>query len=215
MARNSFVMYTDYYEHLEDLTDDEVGQLTRHIFQYAMGNEVNIENRVVKMTFSFIRQQMDRDKEKYESTCQKRAEAGALGGRPKKANGLEEKPKKANGFSEKQKNPVNENDNENENDNDLRKEKVKRKLFQKPSLENVIGYCQEMGITNIDAQKFIDYYESNGWKVGKNPMKDWKATVRNWARQDYGKAEKANTKIHDYSEREYDFDNLLKDVVNK
>lgn len=215
MVRNSFVLYTDYYEHLEDLTDEEIGQLTRHIFQYAMGNEVAIDNRVVKMTFSFIRQQMDKDAEKYETTCQKRAEAGALGGRPKKANGFDEKAKKANGFSEKQKNPVYENDNENDSDNEINKEKVKRKLFQKPSLENVIGYCQEQGITNIDAQKFIDYYESNGWKVGKNPMKDWKATVRNWSRQENNKSEKTNSKIHDFDERAYDYEDLMRDIVNK
>ena len=37
----------------------------------------------------------------------------------------------------------------------------------------------------IEAARFYDHYESNGWKVGKNPMKDWKATIRNWERNDY------------------------------
>ena len=46
-------------------------------------------------------------------------------------------------------------------------------------------YCEERN-NNVDAEYFIDHYESNGWKVGKNPMKDWKATVRNWERSKIG-----------------------------
>ena len=55
------------------------------------------------------------------------------------------------------------------------------KRFKKPTLEEIKQYCDEKHCA-IDTQRFYDYYESNGWKVGKNPMKDWKATVRNWAR---------------------------------
>ena len=50
-----------------------------------------------------------------------------------------------------------------------------------PSLQDVIMYCQER-TNGVDANKWFDYYTSNGWKVGKNPMKDWKACVRNWER---------------------------------
>lgn len=45
------------------------------------------------------------------------------------------------------------------------------------------GYCQEKGYA-MDAERFVDFYSSKGWMVGKNKMKDWKAAVRNWARQD-------------------------------
>lgn len=51
--------------------------------------------------------------------------------------------------------------------------------FVKPTLEEVAAYCRERGNT-IDPQTFIDHYTSNGWKVGSNPMKDWKAAVRTW-----------------------------------
>ena len=53
--------------------------------------------------------------------------------------------------------------------------------FVKPSVEDVIQYANEHGY-EIDAQHFVDYYESKGWVVGKAPMKDWKAAVRNWTR---------------------------------
>lgn len=53
--------------------------------------------------------------------------------------------------------------------------------FTKPSVEEVKAYCIERG-NNVDAQKWYDYYTANGWKVGRNPMKDWKAAVRTWER---------------------------------
>lgn len=58
----------------------------------------------------------------------------------------------------------------------------KKKNFTPPTTEEVENYCQENNY-NIDAQRFVDFYESKGWMVGKNKMKDWKAAVRNWVRR--------------------------------
>lgn len=57
----------------------------------------------------------------------------------------------------------------------------KAQRFVPPTRDEITSYCTEKGI-HIDVDRFIDYYTANGWKVGRNPMKDWKATVRNWAR---------------------------------
>ena len=54
--------------------------------------------------------------------------------------------------------------------------------FKKPTLEEVKVYCQEKKYT-FNAEAFIDYYESNGWKVGKTPMKSWKAACSTWQRR--------------------------------
>ena len=62
----------------------------------------------------------------------------------------------------------------------------KRKRFVKPTVEEVRQYCIERN-NNVNAEQFFDYYESNGWKVGKNAMKDWKACVRTWERNGYDK----------------------------
>lgn len=62
-----------------------------------------------------------------------------------------------------------------------RKEKKKQEYNTIPSLQEVIDYCNERK-NNVDANKWFDYYTSNGWKVGKNHMKDWKAAVRTWER---------------------------------
>ena len=64
-------------------------------------------------------------------------------------------------------------------DKDKVKDKVKDKRFVKPKVVDIAEYCLERK-NYIDAQKFYDYYSSNGWRVGKNAMKDWKAAVRTW-----------------------------------
>lgn len=56
-------------------------------------------------------------------------------------------------------------------------------LLRKPTVEEIVAYCQERGNT-VDAQLFFDFYESKGWKVGRTPMKDWKATVRTWEKRE-------------------------------
>lgn len=56
-------------------------------------------------------------------------------------------------------------------------------LFVPPTVDDVIAYCQERN-NGVDAVRFVSYYESVGWKVGKNKMKDWKAAVRTWERKD-------------------------------
>lgn len=59
----------------------------------------------------------------------------------------------------------------------------KTKRFTPPSLEEVKEYVNQNNF-GIDPEQFIDYYTANGWMAGKNKMKDWKATVRNWARKE-------------------------------
>jgi DNA-binding transcriptional MerR regulator len=58
-------------------------------------------------------------------------------------------------------------------------DKKERMIFIVPTLQEVSAYCQERN-NNVDSQKFFDFYESKGWMVGKNKMKDWKAAVRTW-----------------------------------
>ena len=68
-------------------------------------------------------------------------------------------------------------------DNKDNKNNKKEKRLIKPSVEEVKAYCQERN-NGVDAQKFIDFYESKGWMIGKNHMKDWKAAVRTWEQRD-------------------------------
>ena len=72
---------------------------------------------------------------------------------------------------------------------------TKRKRFEKPTLSEIKEYCIERN-NNVDAQHFYDYYESNGWKVGKNAMKNWQAAVRTWEKNSYTNTTKQTKKTN-------------------
>lgn len=62
---------------------------------------------------------------------------------------------------------------------EIQPEKPKRKNFVKPTIEEISTYCQAKKY-NVNAQQFFNYYESNGWKIGRNAMKSWQAALQNW-----------------------------------
>ena len=64
--------------------------------------------------------------------------------------------------------------------------------FAPPTLEEVQDYCKERG-NKVDASRFIDFYESKGWMIGKNHMKDWRAAVRTWEKGEVKQARRRNT----------------------
>ena len=73
--------------------------------------------------------------------------------------------------------------------NNTPKKPEKKERFKAPTFEEVQEYCRERK-NNIDAQHFIDYYSARGWMLGKNKIKDWRACVRTWERNDNFKAQK-------------------------
>jgi len=82
-------------------------------------------------------------------------------------------------------------------------DKPKCKRFVPPSLDEVKNYCSEKGY-NIDPEQFIDFYSSNGWKVGKNQMKDWKAAVRTWNKRQSTEGKKTGSAYIDAINHRYD-----------
>lgn len=72
---------------------------------------------------------------------------------------------------------------------------TKRKRFEKPTISDIKQYCIERN-NNVNAEQFYDYYESNGWKVGKNSMKNWQAAVRTWEKNSYTNTTKQTKKTN-------------------
>ena len=91
------------------------------------------------------------------------------------------------------------------------------RAFQKPSLEEVKAYCLERN-NSVDPEAFISFYDSKGWMIGKNKMKDWKAAVRTWerSRKDSGQTKTApkKNKFDNFEQRKYDYDALLKEMTD-
>ena len=93
------------------------------------------------------------------------------------------------GIGENTNTPIGENteDNNTGKSNTSNKTKdigEKRKRFVPPTVAEVTEYCKERN-NNVDPQRFVDYYEANGWMRGKNKIKDWKACVRTWERNEF------------------------------
>lgn len=222
--KKSFVMYESWGAAIEKMNNEQAGELIKAIYAFQKNPDVVPEDPAIAFVFEIIKQKLEEDNKRYEEVCAARSEGGKKGGRPKanasdKKQMVSEESKKSKCFSEKAKKA----DNDNEYDNDLKEntlEGVKEKRFAPPTLENVSEYCREMGYTNVDAVCFIDFYTSNGWMVGKNRMKDWKAAVRNWDRREKnpqrqdGAAEVAKkNRFHNLEEHGYDYDAMVWGMV--
>lgn len=99
---------------------------------------------------------------------------------------------------------------DNTNDTNGNKE---RQRFTPPSVSEVRAYCQEKGY-KIDADQFIDFYESKGWMIGKNKMKDWKAAVRTWTkRRANNEQPAARNKFNNFNQRQYNYESLERQLL--
>ena len=100
--------------------------------------------------------------------------------------------------------------NTNKNDKNDKNDKKNNNIFIPPTLEEVTSYCKERN-NSVDPQRFIDFYESKGWMIGKNKMKDWKAAVRTWERRNdntskQDKPAQRPQNAANFTQRQYDDD---------
>lgn len=182
--KDSFILYTKYKQQIKRLDMEQRGILFTAILMHESGEELPEMDVATSMAFDFISVDLKENAYKYEETCKKNAENGRKGGRPKKQTVTEE-TEKTDRFSENRP-QAKKADNENDIDNDL-KEKTsltrgKRERFVPPTVEEVEAYCLERK-NGIDAEAFVAFYDSKGWKVGKDPMKNWKSAVITWEKK--------------------------------
>ena len=187
--KESIVIYARQRMALKRLTDAQRGVLLDALLTYAGGEEPTFTDGMVMVAFDFFRTQIDIDRAKYDEVCEKRREAGRNGGLAKKANAT-----KCYQMQAKESKIKHDNDNNNDNDNVNDNENVvivptaqqppqrKTAKFVKPTIEEIRAYTTAKHYT-FDAEAFFAYYESNGWKVGRNPMKDWRMACTTWQKK--------------------------------
>lgn len=96
-----------------------------------------------------------------------------------------------------------------------RREEINNNImrFCPPTVEEVRAYCLERN-NKVDAQAFVDFYTSKNWMIGKNKMKDWKASVRTWERQTrQGETAKRGNKFNNFESRDIDIDSLERQLL--
>lgn len=205
MERESFVFYRSFYEGIKELPRDIQGEVLTAIMEYGL-NGVTTENQkqITKAMFSLIKPQLDANNQRFEN-----GKKGGRPKANCNQTETETKPKQNRNKTKHEPN-VNDNVNVNDNDiSFLEKKKQKsdaavsdlenensespletlqtpkeqsgggRKKFTIPTPEEVQAYCDERN-NGISGQQFCDFYSSKGWKIGSQPMKDWKAAVRTW-----------------------------------
>ena len=170
--RDSFIFYRSFFETIQKLNKRDRLSLVEAICNYAL-NDIEPEclTGTGDAVFTLLKPQLDANTRKYEN--------GLKGGRPKETK---QKPKQNQTISKPKRN-VNDNDNVND-----KRESIERKVavapalprFVKPTIQEVAAYAASLQYRNFNAERFYAYYESNGWRVGKNPMKSWKGAVVNW-----------------------------------
>lgn len=196
--KKSFVMYAEWGNLFESLPEASAGTLIKAIYDHFRGEDPHIADASLKAVYDMIAARMDADGEKYEEVRAKRTDAA-------RSKWMQ---MGANASKSIQKHHDNENDNDNENVNvnvsSNEDKREKRKRFTPPTLEELRSYIREKGYT-FEAETFIAYYDSNGWKIGRNPMKDWKAACRTWQQKEKERRKPAVQKVEP---RDYDFDAL-------
>ena len=206
MERESFVFYSSFLKAIRAIKKRDIqAELALAIIEYGITGETTECGEVVSVAMELIKPQIEANNQRY-INGKKGAEHGIKGGRPKKENPTETPLKPLKNPTE----TPNVNDNVNDNDiSFLEKKKQKsdvavsdlenensespietlqtpkeqsgggRKKFTIPTPEEVQAYCDERK-NGISGQQFCDFYSAKGWKIGKEPMKDWKAAVRTW-----------------------------------
>lgn len=227
MIKKSCVIYDSWAELIENLPDEMAGELIKMVLGYAFGEGCNnSENQAINAIFAMIRTKIDEDMDAYQETIRQRSEAGRKGMSKRWADNKtitndNEVITNDNGVITHDNNvkqdvtniTVSVSDSVSVSDKDIKEKDKKEKRFVKPSVDEVRTYCEERH-NNVDPDTFIDFYESKGWKVGNQSMKDWKACVRTWEKRGSPRTKPSdNPKIHNYSERDYDFDELQKLAV--
>ena len=184
------------------LSDAEAGRLLKSLLRYVNDQELILSGNE-KFVFGMLKAQIDRDTAGYQEYLDKQRSNGAKGGRPKKTQENPENPENPSLLEKTQKTQEKEKDKDKDKDKEEDKKKNNMR-FAPPTREELAAYIAEKGY-KVDADRWLAYYESNGWKVGRNPMKDWKAAVRTWASNGFDKPAKPAKVVsgQDYEQRDY------------
>ena len=194
MSKKSMIIFGNWADMICSLPDEMAGKLSKAIFKYGFDGE-DPEDPVINAMLISMKGFIDENAGKYE----KKKERAAKAREQKRLNSSSNINTNINSNINTNINSniksvndnVNDNVNVNVNDNVLPIGSIKEnrtKKFVPPSLDEVKAYFIERGVNDPnEPQAFMDYYTSNGWKVGRNSMKDWRATIRTWIARGYNR----------------------------
>ena len=174
-------IFTDFLEIAQGLSDSTLARLFRAMLAYALNDTEPAFKGNERALWLMVRQSIDREKEAYEAKVDNMERCREV----RKQKEIKQKSIQQAKISTEDKDKEKEKDKEKDKDKDIFSSGAVRLTAEKkeipPTLEEVMTFSQETGL-DADAHLFFDYYEANGWYIGKRPMKDWRAAFRAWAR---------------------------------
>ena len=191
----SFTIYEEYFDLITILPkEEEQKDLLFKITEYMFYDKEPTLNKNQTKIFNNLKRPLDKSKTKSKATSNQ--------------NQNEIKIKSKLNQNENTSNDVNVNVNNLESNKGVIGEK--EKTFKKPSVEEVEKYCKERN-NNVDAETFVNFYESKGWLVGKTKMKDWRACVRTWEKKSKHIIAKEEAPIPDWFEQQLENQELTEE----
>ena len=192
MAREYVPIFFEWLDVTQDLSAEEKGNLIDAVISYASGLEYEqLLTGGCKIAFRFLKGQIDRNN----AISDARAKAGSNKTKQNETKSNKTEQTETNSLKEKEK----DKDKEKEKEKEISEKRVR---FSPPTIDEVTAYCRERN-NNVDPERFIDFYSSKGWKVGNQPMKDWKACVRTWEQRDRNITPIKKVSAQQYEQRDY------------
>lgn len=187
-----FKMFLHQKALIDSVPDETAGRALKAVFQYFESGELMDLDPLSFAVFSAIRPYIDESYKDY----QRSVDAGRNGSNKRWGKELDDTPPIApvsppiaplsspiGGPTEVEADAETDADTETVGEVHKASKLPKRTRFIPPTVNEVRSFCQENGYF-IDPERFVDYYEANGWMAGRSRMKDWKAAVRNWNRRE-------------------------------
>lgn len=197
LSRPGVMLYFDFRPGLKRLPLEQRCVVYEAILDYAEFGEIPcFDDPASEMFWEMIRPRLDADAEAYLQKVEKRRNAANARWNASESNTMQTDANAQFALEKKKK----RNTTEIEKEIVIKADKPPTlHRFSPPGVEEVRAYCQEQGYKGVDPERFVNFYESKGWMVGKSKMKSWQAAVRNWAKRE--KEEKGNGKCsEDYAE---------------
>ncbi|EFQ05169.1 hypothetical protein HMPREF9436_03357 [Faecalibacterium cf. prausnitzii KLE1255] len=195
----SVILFSEWKRSLVRLSLEQKGMLLDALLDYPDKGDPAFDDPLLDTVWLFIGNTLSENERKYEETSKKRSEAGKRGNKKRWgatddiANIANATDDIANIAISKSKSISKSTDTKVSDSNSAEAlPPTPKSRFSPPDVETVKSYFAEKGGTEAQAIRFHAYYESNGWKVGRNPMKNWKAAASGWISRDRDEAKKAN-----------------------
>lgn len=227
MERKSFVLYTSSKKVIDLLDNEQTGILFKSVFEIVTNGKPLEMDGMTRVAFATIEDYLEKDFEAYQNKCEVNRKNGAKGGRPKGSNKKPKETEKTKRFSKKpnvtQKNIDIDSDIDTDIDTDIDKNigakhatKKTSSRFEPPTVEEVREYIELKGYS-MDPEDFHDYYSASGWTLSNGrKMKDWKAAVNRWNRNqsNWGKCTTDRRKVEENSDKGEKYRSVFEDYKN-